>query len=69
MTRATGARRHAAVKYKATVRLPYCIPLPYSMQSPITIRLGRRARARIAEHGLRASDIAIVPAPPADRKA
>ena len=32
------------------------------MQSPITIRLGRRARARIAENGVRASDIAIVPA-------
>ena len=30
--------------------------------SAITIRLGRRARARIAEHGLRAEDIAIVPA-------
>ena len=30
--------------------------------SAITIRLGRRARARIAENGLRASDIAIVPA-------
>ena len=30
--------------------------------SAITIRLGRRARARIAEQGLRAADIAIVPA-------
>ncbi|UQV47329.1 hypothetical protein KIV45_11015 [Janthinobacterium lividum] len=32
------------------------------MQSPITIRLGRRARARIADNGLRALDVAIVPA-------
>src|SRR5471032_3071483 len=32
------------------------------MQSAITIRLGRRARQRIAAEGLQASDIAIVPA-------
>lgn len=32
------------------------------MSSPITIRLGARARQRIAADGLRASDIAIVPA-------
>jgi hypothetical protein len=32
------------------------------MQSPITIRLGRRARARIASAGVQASDIAIIPA-------
>lgn len=32
------------------------------MPSPITIRLGSRARARIAQEGLRAQDIAIVPA-------
>ncbi|MGK5024321.1 patatin-like phospholipase family protein [Janthinobacterium sp. RB2R34] len=31
-------------------------------KSAITIRLGRRARARIAEHGMRALDVAIVPA-------
>jgi hypothetical protein len=32
------------------------------MDSPITIRLGAQARARIAADGLRAADIAIVPA-------
>ncbi|WGG51707.1 patatin-like phospholipase family protein [Rugamonas sp. DEMB1] len=32
------------------------------MDSPITIRLGARARARIAAEGLRAADVAIVPA-------
>ena len=32
------------------------------MAAPITIRLGRRARERIAAEGLRASDVAIVPA-------
>jgi hypothetical protein len=32
------------------------------MTSPITIRLGRRARERIAADGVRAEDIAIVPA-------
>ena len=32
------------------------------MQSPITIRLGARARQRIAAEGLQAADIAIVPA-------
>ena len=32
------------------------------MQSPITIRLGRRARERIAANGINAADIAIIPA-------
>lgn len=32
------------------------------MQSPITIRLGRRARERIAAEGMRAADVAIIPA-------
>jgi hypothetical protein len=32
------------------------------MQSPITIRLGRRARQRIAAEGMQAADVAIVPA-------
>ncbi|SFV02482.1 lysophospholipase [Pseudoduganella namucuonensis] len=32
------------------------------MQSPITIRLGARARRRIASEGLRAADVAIIPA-------
>lgn len=32
------------------------------MQSPITIRLGQRARQRIASEGLQAADIAIIPA-------
>ena len=32
------------------------------MTSPITIRLGRRARERIAKEGVQAADIAIVPA-------
>ncbi|MBA5686386.1 patatin-like phospholipase family protein [Rugamonas apoptosis] len=32
------------------------------MTSPITIRLGRRARERIAANGLQAADVAIVPA-------
>lgn len=32
------------------------------MPSPITIRLGRRARQRIAAEGLQAADIAIIPA-------
>jgi hypothetical protein len=32
------------------------------MQSPITIRLGQRARQRIAAEGMQASDVAIIPA-------
>lgn len=36
--------------------------MPILMDSPITIRLGTRAKLRIATEGLRAADIAIVPA-------